>query len=334
MLNWESGNMLSFIVPIYNAEKTLYKCLSSIQKQKYRNIEVLMIDDGSTDGSAAICLKFQDDDKRFRYLYQTNSGVSNARNYGIREANGTYLTFVDSDDYVDSYYGALLVGKLIETNSDACFCYSVNWFENGTIENDPQYEFYDGKVFSIETKNYNWRDPTIRRFTVWGGVYRKDIVKNIVFDNTLSIGEDTYWIAEYLCSTKRITYIKDRLYYYLIREGSAYHTNFSDKRYDEVLAWHRIYELYGGKANVTESYYVTLCEVYNRYHNDKNFDIKYVYDIEKRFQILKPKLLQAYCKDKKWRALISLFLWNIKFTINKKRVCNQNENRNTHINIK
>lgn len=110
-------NLVSVIVPIYNSEKYLKECIDSIRVQTYKNIEILLIDDGSTDGSAGICLDMLKKDKRIIFLSQDNGGVSSARNRGLQEAKGRYICFVDSDDLVSESYIATLV-KVIENSND------------------------------------------------------------------------------------------------------------------------------------------------------------------------------------------------------------------------
>ena len=111
------GNeLISVIVPIYNVEKYLRQCLDSIQNQTYQNFECLLINDGSPDNSADICREYVEKDSRFKYFEKENGGLSDARNYGIRQSKGSYLTFVDSDDWLehdalDRLYGALRKGN-------------------------------------------------------------------------------------------------------------------------------------------------------------------------------------------------------------------------------
>ena len=99
---------ISLIIPIFNAEKTLQRCLDSVRQQTYSNLEVILIDDGSTDGSRNICMSFAKRDSRLRYLYQPNAGVSAARNLGLDAATGTYVAFLDSDDWLSPDYLACL----------------------------------------------------------------------------------------------------------------------------------------------------------------------------------------------------------------------------------
>ena len=107
---------VSIIIPIYNVEIHLDKCISSIINQTYQNIEIILINDGSTDGSENICLKYASFDQRIKYFYKQNGGLSSARNFGLNKFSGDYVLFVDSDDYIDLITIEILVQKLVENN--------------------------------------------------------------------------------------------------------------------------------------------------------------------------------------------------------------------------
>ena len=112
------NELISIIVPIYNVENYLRQCLDSIQNQTYQNFECLLINDGSPDNSADICREYVEKDARFRYFEKENGGVSSARNLGIECSGGTYITFIDADDWVDSDYLEVLYNALIDENAD------------------------------------------------------------------------------------------------------------------------------------------------------------------------------------------------------------------------
>ena len=126
--------LISIIVPVYNVENYLRMCLDSIMSQTYQNFECLLINDGSPDNSADICREYVSKDSRFRYFEKENGGLSDARNYGIRQSKGSYLTFVDSDDWLDSYYIETLYDIMIKHNADVSVaCYGAFAEERGTF---------------------------------------------------------------------------------------------------------------------------------------------------------------------------------------------------------
>ena len=112
------SNLISVVVPIFNVKDYLEECLESLIKQSYASFEVLMVNDGSTDESESICLKYAQKDERFKYFYKQNGGLSDARNYGIDRAAGNYITFLDSDDYVEMNYLEELYNGLVNNDAD------------------------------------------------------------------------------------------------------------------------------------------------------------------------------------------------------------------------
>ncbi|HJE45710.1 glycosyltransferase family 2 protein [Levilactobacillus namurensis] len=170
--------LISIVVPVYNVEHYLLKCLDSLAKQTYKNIEVLLIDDGSTDDSKAICYKVVKDDTRFKYFYKVNGGLSDARNFGIDKSSGEYLTFVDSDDYVDRDYVSYLYGLLNGKKIKMSICQHRTVFTNGSVE----HHLYNGaKVLSakgtLERLLYSDGIDT----SAWAKLYRSDIFESIRF---------------------------------------------------------------------------------------------------------------------------------------------------------
>ena len=121
--------LISVIVPVYNVEKFLDKCISSIVNQTYKNLEIILIDDGSTDESVQICDKWQEKDNRVRLTHKENTGVSDTRNIGLEKTTGEYICFVDSDDYIEPDYIENLYKSLTENNADiASITYSSIFF--------------------------------------------------------------------------------------------------------------------------------------------------------------------------------------------------------------
>lgn len=121
--------LISVIIPVYNAEKYLEQCLNSIKNQTYKNFEVIIVNDGSKDNTDSICKKFAQSDSRFRYFSKENGGVSSARNFGLDNANGHYITFIDGDDWVEHNHLEILIKSITENNSDIAIC-SYKEFDN------------------------------------------------------------------------------------------------------------------------------------------------------------------------------------------------------------
>ena len=133
------GNLISVIVPIYNVEKYIDTCLKSITKQTYKNIEIILVDDGSTDLSAKLCDEWKKKDKRVKVIHQENKGVAQARNIGIDCATGKYISFIDPDDYIDYQMLEKLYDTLEKTNSQISICKFIHVMKNKRIFNKRSY---------------------------------------------------------------------------------------------------------------------------------------------------------------------------------------------------
>ena len=136
--------LISVIVPVYNVEKYLENCVNTLVKQTYRNIEILLINDGSTDKSGWLCEELAQKDERIKVFHKPNGGLSDARNYGVEKANGEYIGFVDSDDYVHELMYEKLLNAIITSNADMSECTVTRVYKNTTID------FYNGNPFKME----------------------------------------------------------------------------------------------------------------------------------------------------------------------------------------
>ncbi|MGJ1387080.1 glycosyltransferase family 2 protein [Sphingobacterium spiritivorum] len=188
----EEPIQLSVIVPVYNAEKTLERCLNSILNQSYTGFELLLINDGSKDNSANICVRYAKMDERITVINKENGGVSSARNTGLDFAKGTYITFIDSDDKIECEY----LERLMKFNgADLVLCSSITFPKNKkTIFEDAVYNS-DYDIGTCLSKYI------VAGFTYpWGKLYRKSIIKDqkLKFNSDLYIGEDTLFINQYL----------------------------------------------------------------------------------------------------------------------------------------
>ncbi len=211
--------LVSIIIPIYNSEKYLKTCVNSILNQTYKNIEVILIDDGSTDESRKICEKLKNKDNRIKFIFQSNGGPSVARNNGISQAKGKYIFFCDSDDYIDSNVIEILV-----KNEKKCQLNGVyHYIENKKIKKLKKYkkEEYDRKKFLNNIFN-----GTILG-TSWGFLFDKEITKNIKFNENTNCMEDTIFLIEYIKTAKidKIIYNDLAYYHYVSNDNSITQNN-------------------------------------------------------------------------------------------------------------
>ena len=225
----------TIIVPIYNCKKYLHRCLDSILKQNYKNFELILIDDGSSDGCEEVCDNYMKCDKRIIVHHIKNSGVSNARNIGISFATGDYITFIDSDDYIEKNM-LMEINKKIETYKPDILKYGY-YNEVGFIKR--KYHF-STKINTIIYKN----DYTIKIIpniyssndfsNVWNAVFKKDIVKNHKFDNKLKFAEDRKFMTECVLKSNSIYILDQFLYHYIQNPNSVMNQNYSFKNFCQM----------------------------------------------------------------------------------------------------
>lgn len=237
--------MISIIVPIYNVEKELSRCLYSLINQTYGNIEIILVNDGSTDGSLNICYEYQKSDKRITLINKENGGLSDARNYGIDAAKGEYILFVDSDDYLEHDACEKLlqgmqnddidfvVGALREVKSAYVSYQKHSNLESGKI--------YDSSEFIIKSiKNNEWYAPAVLN------LYRKSFLS----ENNLryKVGmyyEDMEMLPRLFLKAHKVSYIDYSFYNYIIREGSITSTTSAKKKTDVLQIytdWKKYYD--------------------------------------------------------------------------------------------
>ena len=223
----ENEKLISIIIPIYNVEKYLRMCLDSIEHQSYSNIEVLLINDGSPDSSGEICQEYVARDSRFRYFEKENGGLSDARNYGIERSSGKYITFVDSDDWVEATYIEDLYNAALDNDSEIVVS-NYNRFdvkENHYlihVGDDYYEENYEGKELINQLPLLERRDYSF--ITSWGILFSRSLFANIKFPKGKFI-EDSRTNYKLFAKSSRSTYINKSLYMYRVgREESIINT--------------------------------------------------------------------------------------------------------------
>lgn len=210
MEKWEC--LVSVIVPIYNMEPYLDRCLQSILRQTYTNLEVLAIDDGSIDDSLRILLRYQQQDARIRAFHQENRGVSAARNLGLEQMRGMYCTFVDADDFVAEQYIEWLYLAMQQTHTGLAICngqivFSSKAMPAGSLQGKPTIQEIPLDAYSL------WGEAS--HVVCWGALYRKEVIEGLCFDTSLYIGEDILYFFNALLKCDRIAFIKERPYFYV-----------------------------------------------------------------------------------------------------------------------
>ena len=209
--------MISIIVPVYNVEKYIRKCVSTLITQTYSDIEIILVDDGSTDASGDICDELASIDKRIRVIHKENGGLSDARNTGIANARGEYIGFVDSDDYVHSSMYETLWKNIENEKADIAYC-DFYWIDETEIIQeslgDSKMQVFEGT--DILERIYKLNLPTV---IAWNKLYRKSLFDSVKFPRG-KVHEDEAVIHRLLYLCKKIVYINEKLYYYVKRKGS------------------------------------------------------------------------------------------------------------------
>ena len=237
---YEKRELISIIVPIYNVENYLRQCLDSILNQTYQNFECLLINDGSPDNSADICREYVEKDSRFKYFEKENGGLSDARNYGIRQSKGSYLTFVDSDDWLENDALQQLYDALKKENADISIgrynCYDESRCQYLFYDSNPDasLEVIEGKEIIDregveEMRNGNWTVAYLKLF-------KRELLENLPFPLG-KIAEDTYWTWKVLLKASRVVYLNSYIYWYRVGLTGTLSDIWSEKRmYDEIEA--------------------------------------------------------------------------------------------------
>lgn len=208
---------ISVIVPVYNAQETIEKCINSILLQTYTNLEVIIVNDGSQDNSNEICEKIASTDKRIRYYSKNNTGVSDTRNFGLKESKGDYIAFVDSDDFLNKDMYEVMINEI--QDSDILICnYSLFNKEYQKIEKKSFFNNSSYSSLSEMIKNIDGNDMNRYFNPPWNKLINRNLInKNLIrFDDNLSLGEDLIFNLTVMKDAKKIKTINKKLYNYML----------------------------------------------------------------------------------------------------------------------
>lgn len=225
------SDLISVIVPIFNTENYLPRCINSLISQTYTNIEIILIDDGSTDSSLDICNRYALIDDRIKLFVKTNSGVSDTRNFGLENMNGKYFLFVDSDDYIHREHIKTLYSSIVQYNADMCISSYKKVFDTETCNEDliSESRLCDKKdviVDMIINKGYGWE--------CIAKLFSRDVLGTLRFDLSERIGEDFAFSYKAVHSCKTIVVNSMKGYYYFVRKNSATKSGYTSS-YDNLL---------------------------------------------------------------------------------------------------
>ncbi len=227
------NDLISVIIPIYNVEPYLRRCVDSVLAQTYRNLEIILVDDGSPDRCGEICDEYAKRDSRIKVIHKENGGLSDARNVGINVSCGKYLSFVDSDDYIDSRFFEVLYSSMIETDTDVSECSFDKVYDDTVIA--AIVDIPKPTTHLPENALSTHMDDGYFRQTVCNKLYKKEMVSVFPFV-TDRINEDEYWTYKIIGNCNLCAHVDVPLYHYYQRNGSIINSTYSLKRLDGVYA--------------------------------------------------------------------------------------------------
>lgn len=218
---------VSIIIPIYNVEKYLAKCIESVIGQTYKNLQIILVDDGATDNCPDICDKYKEKDRRIEVIHKENGGLSSARNAGLTAVKGKYIYFLDSDDYIESNLIEKCVGTINEENCDVVVFNYVSEDETGKVVSKSKFQPRNYIINNGE-KKFDYISNTAIQYhktgwNAWNRFYKADFIINnkITYpDNNIIFAEDLAYSLRVSLFTEKITVIPDALYHYLRRTTS------------------------------------------------------------------------------------------------------------------
>ena len=309
------SDMVSVIVPVYKVEKYLAKCIDSIINQTYRNIEIILVDDGSPDNCGRICDLYESENRNIRVIHKQNGGLSEARNAGIEIAKGTFILFVDSDDWIEPGMVEHLVQLLQTHNADISVC---GYFEDSesaiyTITDvEDELYIYGSGTEAVKALNYNGgKIGTV----AWNKLYRSELFTDFRFD-VGRLNEDVFIMPKLFYSANCVVVSTQKLYHYIVsRPDSIMNKALSEKNLDVADAFYSNYEFFSscGETRFANlywmKYYGTLIDMYCKFHSNKNSTVEQ--KIKKRLNEQFATFIKISISGRYWKDLFRGTLFKV-----------------------
>lgn len=307
----ENTPLISVIVPVYNVSVYLRKCIESIRNSTYINLEIILVDDGSTDGSGNICDHYEKIDDRITVIHKKNGGLSSARNVGLDIATGLYISFIDSDDYISDKMFEAMLRKALDMDADIVQCGVFRVDEYGNLyKKSYAKECYLRNESVIESFFTTSQIPVI----LCNKLFKKQLISSTRMVEGKN-NEDNMFMIDILSKIKCFVSIEDAFYYYLNRSNSIMNKTFSEKKLDSIFAYNYVLNRTNEFAP-SFSHYVNYWRCMNSFYLyysiwksnviDKN---KYYQIVEKEFQDTYPYVRKL--KYIKYKDRIRLMIFNI-----------------------
>lgn len=248
--------LISIIIPIYKVESYLRRCVDSVLNQSYRNLEIILVDDGSPDQCPAICNEYAEKDKRIVVVHKTNGGLSDARNAGIEIAKGEYLSFIDSDDFISVHYVQVLLGLVNDFNADVAIaafhsCSDVN-FKFASIEKNG-FELSKKEVFKLYTSMTN--EGSL--ISACSKLYKKTLFESVRFPKGLRY-EDAFTTYKLLDKAVKIGMTRNMVYCYCVRNDSIMGNVFDEKSVQVLDAFYGAIDYFSKQPEIRNMFYPPL----------------------------------------------------------------------------
>lgn len=263
-----SDKKISVILPIYNVEQYLDRCINCLLNQTYKNLEIILIDDGSPDNCPQMCDEWAEKDDRIIAIHKENGGVSSARNIGIDIATGDYISFIDPDDVISKEYYEILIDGI--KDAECALCGYKSFSEN--IEFDIKQPIEFEILSNIDAIKLGLSNKDEIFYVIWNKIIKTDIVKNFSFDITMKNGEDTYFAFDVINSCKKIAAINRDLYGYFERDDGAVKSIDVQGRKDKLKAAKHIFDICSLFDNNTKeisrkNYFWKIIDSYSKLSN-------------------------------------------------------------------
>ena len=221
--------LISIIIPVYNSEKYIRACLESVLNQDYKNLEIIIINDGSTDRSGNICEDYAQKDRRIQVIHESNEGVSTARNSALSIVKGEFVSFVDADDFVEVDFISELYRAMTEYRADVAICGYEKVEEVKGKYRTGQYVLNISGIISIEDTWFHSIDSNKIGCYLCNKLFKKELLKSIRLKPELTIGEDLVFWVEYLKQCNRVAYVCNANYKYRMNQQSAMNRSVIEK---------------------------------------------------------------------------------------------------------
>lgn len=302
---------ISIIVAVYNVEKYLDRCIKSILNQSFKEFELILVDDGSTDNSGIICNKYGKQDSRVKVIHKINGGVSSARNEGLKIAIGEYIGFVDSDDFINKYMYETLYENLIKNNADISMCN----FDRVSYFSEEKQNYLDGNNEVIiytkeEVLSKLYDNEKIKFIVQWNKIYNKKLFLNLFYD----IGkyhEDEFIIHKIIYNANKIVYSSNKYYYYFENNNSIMRKEFNINRVDIIEALDKRMKFFRDKHLVDLEYKTQ--DLYLNYFIKYFYIVKFEFNNNIKIKQLKKIFIKNYrylCMNPKYN-ISGKVLWVI-----------------------